>query len=126
MLKPFRAFKGGYSFRNYEGQTAPVMTANPLPDKVIIPLRQGFGTEVRPLVKKGEAVFAGQIIGRDDDSISSPVHASVNGVVEDIKKMNYFKRDITMVVIRRTDDSEEIARLHGYYSTGGKSTNEWI
>lgn len=126
MLKPFRAFKGGYSFKNYEGHAASIMVANPMPAKVIIPLRQGFGTEVKPLVKKGEAVFAGQIVGRDDNSISSPVHASVHGVVEDIKRMNYFKRDITMVVIRRTDDSQEIPPLPDHSSEWGKLSNEEI
>lgn len=126
MLKQFRTFKGGYKFNNYEGQPSAVMSVNPMPAQVIIPLRQGFGQEVKPLVKKGDRVSAGQIIGRDDNSISSPMHASVNGVVEDIKKMNYFKRDITMVVIRRTDDSEEITRLRGYSSSWGKLTNEEI
>lgn len=126
MLKQFRTFKGGYKFNNYEGQPSAVMSVNPMPAQVIIPLRQGFGQEVKPLVKKGDRVSAGQIIGRDDNSISSPVHASINGVVEDIKKMNYFKRDITMVVIRRTDDSEEITRLRGYSSSWGKLTNEEI
>lgn len=118
MLKGIKGFKGGYGFKNYEGQALPVMFAQPIPPQVAIPLRQGFSTEVKPLVKKGDAVFTGQIIGRDDDNISSPVHSSVNGIVEDIKRMNYFKRDITMVVIRTTNFSQEIPRFH-------KSSPEW-
>jgi len=126
MLKIFRAFKGGYSFKRYEGQPLPVLVEDKLPERVIMPMRQGFGTEVKPLVKKGDAVFAGQIIGRDDASISSPIHASINGVVEDIKKINYFKRDITMVIIRRTDDSREISRLPGHSAEWGKLSNAEI
>src|SRR3989338_6952051 len=105
MLKAFRTFQGGFKFKRYIGQPKPVMVDNPIPEKVIIPLRQGFGTEVKPLVKIGDAVFAGQVIARDDHSISSPVHSSVNGIVEEIKRMNYFKRDINMVVIRTTNPS---------------------
>ena len=124
MLKPFRTFKGGYRFKNYKGQAAPTMVLNQLPPQAIIPLRQGFGTEVKAQVKKGDRVFAGQIIGRDDNSISSPVHASVNGLVEDIKRMNYFKRDINMVVIRRIDDSQEIKPIPGHSSEWGKLNTE--
>lgn len=119
-MRIFRTFKGGYKFKRYAGQPSPVLVDDKLPERVVIPMRQGFGTEVSPLVKKGDTVFAGQIIGRDDDSISSPVHASINGVVEDIKKVNYFKRDITMVVIRRTDDSAEISKVQGYSAEWAK------
>lgn len=126
MLKPFRTFKGGYRFKNYKGQVSTAMAVTELPPQVIIPLRQGFGTEVKPHVKKGERVSAGQIIGRDDNSISSPVHASVNGVVEDIKRMNYFKREISMVVIRRTDDSQDIIPIPGHSPEWGKLKPEEI
>ncbi len=125
-MKIFKTFKGGYKFKRYEGQPSPVLVEDKLPERVIIPMRQGFGTEVKPLVKKGDAVFAGQIIGRDDASISSPIHASINGVVEDIKKVNYFKRNITMVIIRRTDDSREISKLPGHSAEWGKLTNAEI
>ena len=126
MLKPFKGFRGGYKFRNYDGQAKHVMAVSPMPSKVIIPMRQGFGQEVKPLVKKGDAVFAGQIIGRDDNSISSPVHASINGVVEDIKRMNYFKRDITMVVISAANSSSEISLLPGHSSEWGRLSSEEI
>jgi len=126
MLKTLRTFKGGYRFENYSGQPSPTVVDNPIPSQVIIPLKQGFSTEVKPLVKKGTVVFAGQIIAKDEKSISSPVHASVNGVVEDIRRINYFKREITMVVIRTNNDSREIPRLPGHTSEWGKLTNENI
>src|SRR3989338_5647294 len=126
MIHSIRTFKGGYRFKNYAGQVRPVLLEDKIPPQVIIPLKQGFGTEVKPLVKKGDAVLAGQIIGRDDASISSPVHSSVNGVVEDIKRMNYFKRDVTMAVIRTTNTSKDILRLDGYSQEWGKLTNEKI
>ena len=116
MSKLKSSFKGGYRFKNYAGQTASLLLHHPIPRQVIIPLKQGFGAETKPLVKKGDEVFAGQIIARDDNSISSPVHASINGIVEDVRRMNYFKRDIAMAVIRATDASPEISRLQGYSS----------
>ena len=126
MLKPFRGFRGGYKFTHYEGQVAPVLVEDDIPSKVMIPLRQGFGQDVKPVVKKGAIVAAGQIIGRDDQSVSSPVHSSINGVVEDIKRMNYFKRDVAMVMIRATGSSKEISRLPGYAAEWGRLSNEEI
>src|SRR3989338_3311708 len=126
MLKPFRGFRGGYKFTYYEGQVAPVLVEDDIPSKVMIPLRQGFGQDVKPVVKKGDIVAAGQIIGRDDQSVSSPVHSSINGVVEDIKRMNYFKRDVAMVMIRATGSSKEISRLPGYAAEWGRLSNEEI
>lgn len=124
MLKSKGTFKGGFRFKNYLGQATPVLLESPLPPKVIIPLRQGFGTEVKPLVRIGEVVFTGQIIARDDASVCSPVHSSVNGVVEDIKRMNYFKRDVNMVVIRTHNPSKEIPRLPGHSAEWGKLSNQ--
>lgn len=124
MLKSIKTFKGGYTFRNYTGQSLPILIEHPIPAKVVIPLRQGFGTEVKPQISVGDTVFAGQIIARDDTSISSPIHASVNGVVEEIRRMNYFKRDITMVVISTTEPSCEIHRLDGYSREWWKLSNQ--
>ncbi|MBI4335040.1 MAG: 4Fe-4S dicluster domain-containing protein [Candidatus Omnitrophica bacterium] len=125
MLQSHRTFKGGYKFKNYEGQARPAVIESPIPSRVIIPLKQGFGVEMKPLVKKGDAVFAGQIIARDDTAICSPMHSSVNGVVEDIRRMNYFKRESSMVIIRSTDSKREISRFTGYSSEWWKlSTDE--
>lgn len=113
MLKPARTFRGGYRFKNFNGQARPVIVENQIPAMVTIPLKQGFGTELKSLVKKGDVVFAGQTIARDDSVVSSPIHSSVNGVVEDVKRMNYFKRQTAMVIIRTTNASKEIPRIEG-------------
>lgn len=126
MLKRYKTFKGGFKFINFAGQPKNILEETPLPQGVVIPLRQGFGTEVKCLVKKGDIVSAGQIIGRDDDSISSPVHSSVNGVVEDIRRINYFKRDVAMVLIRTTDPKKEFLRLPGHSQEWWKLSNEKI
>lgn len=93
-------FPGGYQFRSYRGQPVDELLVFPIPDKVLIPLKQGFGNELPPLVGEGEGVSAGQIIARDDSIVSSPIHATVNGVMECISRINYFKQEITAVRIR--------------------------
>lgn len=107
-----KTFKGGYSFTHFTGQPEDRVKSIGIPPQVIIPMSQGFGSSHKPLVAKGDAVYAGQIIGRDDAVISSPVHSSVNGTVIDIIKKNYFKREVTMVIIESGND-ESIRPIKG-------------
>ncbi|NOY08371.1 MAG: 4Fe-4S dicluster domain-containing protein [Spirochaetes bacterium] len=100
MIIKKRKFTGGYTFKNFKGEPSDELVKPEIPERVIIPLKQGFGDEVNAAVKKGDSVTAGQIIGINDESISSPVHSTVNGTVEDIKKAEYFGRLINTVVIK--------------------------
>ncbi len=59
----------------------PIKTAS-IPERVILPLSQSFGTPSVPIVKRGDHVKTGQLIAKGEDFISSNLHASVTGVVE--------------------------------------------
>ena len=91
-----RTFSGGYRFKNFAGQPEQKLVEIGIPEKVIIPLLQG----VPPIVKPGESVRAGQIIGVDDDSISNPVHSTVNGVVEEITAIEYAEGEVQAVTVK--------------------------
>lgn len=108
-----RSFPGGYKFRKFGGQTSDELITLPVPKKVIIPILQGFGISPKLSVLKGDSVYAGQIIGCDDNSISSPVHSSINGRVKAIEKINYFNREISMIIIEG-DGSESYTRIKGH------------
>ncbi len=79
-----KTFANGYAFERIDGQPREELIEAPVPQRIVIPLQQGFGDPVSPLVEPGQTVRAGEIIGRSDDRLSSPVHASVNGVVESV------------------------------------------
>ncbi|HUU39108.1 MAG TPA: electron transport complex subunit RsxC [Candidatus Desulfaltia sp.] len=53
----------------------------PPPQRVVIPLLQHFGSPAKPLVKKGQEVFLGQMIGEGTGLFSARVHASVSGTI---------------------------------------------
>ncbi len=101
-----RKFTGGYVFRNFKGEPSDKLVIHTIPEKVIIPLKQGFGNEVIPIVKKSDYVTAGQIIGIDNQSTSSPVCSTVNGTVESIKKTEYHGIS-TQTVIIESDGTPE-------------------
>ena len=56
----------------------------PYPDEVVLPLRQHAGKPAKPIVAVGDRVQRGDKIAEADGFVSSPVHASAAGVVEDI------------------------------------------
>ena len=113
-----RTFSGGYRFRNFAGQPREELVDIGIPEKVIIPLVQGNGNEVPPIVEPGATVEAGQIIGVDDNSVSNPVHSTVNGVVEEIRTIESFNGEIPGVVIKADGTSD----WRAFGSRGGNWT----
>lgn len=99
MIAKNRTFPGGYRFKNFEGQSQDKLIQTGIGAKIVIPLKQGFGSEVKCLVEPGQKVTAGEIIGRDDDSVSSPIHSSANGKVTGIDKIEYLGGEVTAVTI---------------------------
>jgi electron transport complex protein RnfC len=53
----------------------------PLPRRVIIPLHMHTGSPAKALVKEGDTVRAGQMIGEPGGFVSAAVHASISGKV---------------------------------------------
>lgn len=56
----------------------------PFPDEVVLPLSQHTGKPARPIVRVGDKVERGDKIGEADGFISSPIHASAAGTIEEV------------------------------------------
>lgn len=108
-----RTFNGGYKFENFGGQPEHKLINLGVPDSVLIPLAQGFGASLTPSVEEGEKVTCGQIIARDDEKVSSPIHSSVSGVVTDVSKLNHSNGDIYQVDIKKEGD-QAVEKLPGF------------
>ena len=57
-----------------------------VPERIAIPLLQHVGAPSQPIVKRGEKVKVGTLIGKSVGLISSNTHSSVSGVVLEIDK----------------------------------------
>jgi electron transport complex protein RnfC len=105
-----KTFKGGHYFGGFEGTPRGRIVSAPLPTRVLVPLRQGFGTEVAPVITEGESVKAGQIIGRSDELISTPMHSPLSGRVAAIEEAPHpLDQKITSWVIIDSDGRDEWA-----------------
>ncbi len=64
---------------------APFKSEKLFVNKVRIPLQQHIGKPAKPIVKKGELVEEGQMIGKvPDGELGANIHASISGKVKEV------------------------------------------
>jgi len=75
-------FHGGVHPPSHKAQSTrtPIAPA-PLPSRLVVPLHQHAGETAKPVVKPGEHVLKGQLIGMPDGAVSSAVHAPTSGTI---------------------------------------------
>lgn len=81
-------FRGGVHPPEYKSSTEhkPVETL-PLPSRVTIPLIQHIGAPSRAVVKKGDTVRTGTLVGEPGGRVSVPTHASISGTVAEVSDL---------------------------------------
>ena len=79
------SFKGGVHPPGKKGLTCDSqIQPGPAVKQVAVMLSQHIGAVCKPLIRKGDAVQAGQKIGDSDAFVSAPVHSPINGKVKEI------------------------------------------
>ena len=74
----------------------------PEPDLLVIPMQQHIGAPCKPMVKKGDTVTVGQMIG-DNQGLCVPVHASVSGKVKAVELRPHTSGTMVMSVVIEND-----------------------
>lgn len=101
------SFKGGIHPPHYKSATQRVEIVEALePKMVFIPMRQHIGAPCDPIVKKGDVVKMGQIIGEASAFISTYVHSSVSGTVVDVKPVDVLGGQEMCVIIESDGQNE--------------------
>ncbi|MDR1848802.1 MAG: electron transport complex subunit RsxC [Zoogloeaceae bacterium] len=84
-LRQFFRFPGGIHLAHRkEASSEKAITQLPLPEKLILPLRQSAGATPVPIVKAGDKVKKGQRIAAAEGWISASLHAPTSGTVRDV------------------------------------------
>ena len=86
-----------------------VPQAMPVPAKVYISMHMHMGAPCNPLVKKGDYVKVGQLIGSSEAFMSARTHSSVSGTVEAITTMTTSIGNVDQVVVIATDGKQEVS-----------------
>ena len=82
MSRTLFTFTGGVHPADHkaESNAAPIREM-PLLPRYVVPLRQHIGAPARPLVRAGDQVLRGQMIGAAEGYVSTAVHAPTSGTV---------------------------------------------
>ena len=84
----------------------PAIEDAPLPKRVVLPLGQESNQACKPVVEVGEQVKTGQLVGRSDDFLVAPVHASISGRVTDIRPWSGPRGNEVLSVIVESDGND--------------------
>ncbi|SDZ92822.1 electron transport complex protein RnfC [Lachnospiraceae bacterium NK3A20] len=127
-------------YKNTADKQTEVM---PVPAMVKLSMSQNIGAPCKPLVKKGDAVKVGTLIGDTDAFLSVPVHSSVSGTVTDIETVRnamggmdtlvditadglQTEEEFTAPVIESQPDFIKAMRASGLVGLGGASFPSWV
>lgn len=83
-----QSFRGGVHPPHSKSQTEKLpIEAFPAPTRIVIPLSQHIGAPAKVVVKRGDEIKVGQILGEAGGFVSSPVFSSVSGTVKNVGKV---------------------------------------
>ena len=95
-----QTFRGGVRIHEHKNTERCMTVRLPSPKRVYIPLSQHIGAPCTPLVKPGDHVLRGQLIGAVGTGLGAPVHASISGTVAELRtRHNALGTVVTDVVI---------------------------
>ena len=94
------------------------------PKKIYIPLISGDDTNITILVKKGEYVYKGSIIGKRKGDFRIPIHSSVSGTVLDFEERTCFNGKKVKCVVIENDFKEKIEQKLSVKRNINKYTKE--
>lgn len=81
--------------------------------ELVFPMQQHIGAPCKPIVKKGERVRVGQVIGEATSYVGAPICSSVSGTVKAVEeRMTHLGVKVECVVIENDGVYEEIEALH--------------
>lgn len=75
----------------------------PAPEKVYLPVSMHIGAPAKPVVKKGDYVYLGQLVAEAGGNVSANIHATVSGTVADVAPHPHPNGTKMMTVIIEND-----------------------
>ncbi len=81
VLTAVKKVRGGVKVDHHKNTADLEVVRMDTPQKVVIPMQMNIGAPCEPVVKVGDEVAVGQLIGDTDKFVSAPIHATVSGKV---------------------------------------------
>lgn len=103
VLRAVKKVRGGVKVAHHKNTAELEVVRIPTPSKVVIPMQQHIGAPCEPVVKVGDEVAVGQLIGDSDKFVSAPIHASVSGTVTAIGDIKMPSGSVSKAVTIESD-----------------------
>ena len=101
--KAMKPLRGGVPVPHEKATAGLAAVRMPAPERVALAMRQHIGAEASPVVKVGDSVAVGQLVGDSEGFVCAPVHASVSGRVTEIKELTLPNGEKTQAVVIESD-----------------------
>lgn len=107
-LRLKRAAKGAAvpHHKNTADLTTEIM---PVPQKITLYMQQHVGAPCVPVVKKGDPVEVGTLVGKAQGYVGADIHSGVSGVVASIDQVVGYNGAMVAAVVIETDGEQRIA-----------------
>lgn len=105
-----RFVRGGVKVPHNKNTASCQTVEMPCPDRVVIPMQQHIGASCKVVVKPGDAVAVGDVIGECTSYISAPVHASVSGSVVRVMQVKLANGSSCDAVEIRSDGEMRVSK----------------
>lgn len=103
VLTAVKKVRGGVKVDHHKNTAELEVVRIPTPSKVVIPMQQHIGAPCEPVVKVGDEVAVGQLIGDTDKYVSAPIYASVSGKVSAIGNVKLPNGSLVQAVTIESD-----------------------
>ncbi len=99
-------FHGGIHIHEHKETARCMIEKLPPPQSVAIPMLQHIGAPAKPIVKPGDIVDKGQVIGVVETGLGCPVHASISGKVTGFGE-RYTAAGVKIQIVQIENDFED-------------------
>ena len=90
---------GGVHLAHHKDASGIPTEKMPLPTQIVLPMGQHIGAPCQPVVKKGDHVDVGTLVGKAGGFVSADIHSGVSGTVLKLDPI-YYNSHTTVVVIQ--------------------------
>ena len=108
MLKKLKRAALGARVPHEKGTAGMETVKMPVPTKVVLPMQQHIGAPCTPVVKKGDTVQVGTLVGQAGGFVSANIYSSVSGTVEGIAPLRMVNGAMTTAVTIKTDGAQTV------------------
>lgn len=103
VLTAVKKVRGGVAVDHQKNTAGLEVVRIPTPKKVVIPMQMHIGAPCEPVVKVGQEVAVGELIGDTDKFVSAPIHASISGVVTEVGNVKLPNGNLSKAVTIESD-----------------------